>query len=183
MTSKARAANLPRAWPWLFAAGVAGALTYALWPEKTVKAPDQPPPEAVQPVAPSGAQMQLPNVGAPVSEWVSVSNALMDQGSFALAAEGYSHVLHQDSMNVSVWVDRGACKHALGDLRGAESDFRSALTIAPEHPTAHFNLGIVFFSEGRIDSAKLHFNYVLTAAPGSNEAERARELLAQKPGS
>ena len=181
MSSTANARSLPHGWPWLLAIGVVGAFTYALWPEpKALQVPAQPPPSVV---VPSGAQMQLPDPAAPVAEWERASNALMDQGQFELAAEGYTHVLHQDSMNVSVWVDRGACKHALGDLRGAESDFRAALAIAPEHPTAHFNLGIVFFSEGRTDSARLHFNYVLTAAPGSTEAERARTLLAQKPGS
>jgi Flp pilus assembly protein TadD len=102
----------------------------------------------------------------------------MDHGHFEPAARGYTHVLHLDSLNAAVWVDRGACRHALGDFAGAKSDFRRALALTPEHPTAHFNLGIVFYSQGQADSARLHFNFVISTAPGSNEAERARSLLA-----
>ena len=103
----------------------------------------------------------------------------MDHGQFDLAIRGYTHALHLDSGTVPLWVDRGACRHAVGDLAGAEADFRRALTLEPEHPTAHFNLGIVFYGRGLADSARLHLNYVVSAAPGSPEAERAGALLSQ----
>lgn len=177
MGSKSGAWVPPRGFAPLLAAGAVAAVAYAFWPEapsppQTQSQPDTP---AVTGVA--GGTL-LPDSGASVTEWIRTSNALMDQGQFAVAALGYDRVLHLDSSNVSIWVDRGACRHALGDLDGAESDFRRALAMEPEHPTAHFNLGIVFTSQGRRDSARLHFNYVMTASPGSSEAERARALLA-----
>jgi len=166
--------------PWLVAGAIA-ALAYALWPQTPVTETPVNPKPAPQAAGSQGLDLSLPEASAPVTAWIAASNALMDHGQFAAAAQGYSHVLQTDSLNVPIWVDRGACRHAQGDFTGALSDFRRALTLAPEHPTAHFNLGIVFLSLGQADSAKPHFNYVIAAAPGSPEAERARSLLA--PGS
>ena len=174
MSKRKAPARLPRAVAPILAAGAVAAVAYALWP-------DTPPPAPAPPVAQGSstqvAQILLPEPGAPVSEWVRAANALMDQGQFARAVEGYSHALHLDSSNVAVWVDRGACRHALGDLTAAEADFRRALQLVPEHTTAHFNLGIVFLTAGNLDSARPYFTYVQNAAPGSPEAARAKSIL------
>jgi Flp pilus assembly protein TadD len=182
MSTAKRTPFLPAGVAPVLAAGIVAALAYALWPEPPAPAPAQAPVVA-KPASDTAAVPDLPGAGAPVSEWIDAANGLMDHGHFARAAEGYTHVLHLDSNSVAVWVDRGACRHALGDMRGAESDFRRALALAPSHATAHFNLGIVFFSQGRIDSARTYFNYVIANAPGSNEAERARAILAGQKGS
>jgi len=119
----------------------------------------------------------LPDASAPLEQWIHASNHLMDEGRYDAAIQGYTHALDLDSQNIALWVDRGACRHATGDLEGAEGDFRRALRLLPEHPTAHFNLGIVFYSRGIADSARLHFNFVVNAAPGTPEAQRAISLL------
>lgn len=174
MSARVRTGPRPAAVaPWLLAGAVA-AVAYALWPQSPL-APTEgsaPPPAPV--ISPTGT---LPNAAAPLDEWIRASNQLMDEGRFDAAVAGYTHALHLDSQNVALWVDRGACRHSLGDLAGAEADFLRALRIVPEHPTAHFNLGIVYYSRGIADSAKLHFNFVVNAAPGSPEAERAGALI------
>ena len=158
--------------PWLLAGAVA-AVAYALWPERHPVPPSAAPPQA----APEASVEGLPGFDAPLEEWIRVSNRLMDEGHYDAAVKGYTHALHLDSQIVPLWVDRGACRHATGDLPGAEADFRQALKLQPEHPTAHFNLGIVYYTRGLADSAKPHFNFVVNAAPGSAEAERATALL------
>lgn len=153
-------------------AGVVAALAYALWPQ-----PAAPPREPARETEAPG--IPLPAQDAPVETWIRAANALMDHGQFEVAIRAYTHALARDSQNVPLWVDRGACRHALGDYEGAESDFRQALRLAPEHPTAHFNLGVVFFSRNLPDSARVRFSLVRTLAPASPEAERARALLSQ----
>lgn len=175
MAKREKRSGLPRGFAPVVAAGAVAAVAYAMWPEappvpQAPAAPGTPPPA-------QAIQNLLPDAGAPVSAWVTAANRLMDQGQYAQAIEGYSHAIHLDSSNVAVWVDRGACRHALGDLVAAEADFRRALRLVPEHTTAHFNLGIVFLTAGNIDSARPHFQYVQNASPGTPEAERAKSIL------
>jgi len=176
MSKRQAQGRLPRGVGPVLAAGAVAAVAYAMWPET--------PPTAVAPPAAPGAttpvqasRSLLPGPEAPVSEWVRAANTLMDQGQYTQAIEGYTHALHIDSSDAAVWVDRGACLHAVGNLKAAEADFRRALRLVPEHTTAHFNLGIVFLTAGQLDSARPHFSYVQNAAPGSPEAARAKSIL------
>jgi tetratricopeptide (TPR) repeat protein len=103
----------------------------------------------------------------------------MDSGRLAEAIVCYSRALELDSTVADVWVDRGACRHGMGDHRGAIDDFRHALTILPLHTIAHFNLGIVYFTAHTPDSARAWWNRLLLISPTGPQADRARALLAQ----
>ena len=164
--------KLPKTFVMLFSAGLVAAFAYALWPVRR-NVPERP----AQPSDAAGVAMLPPD--ATFEQWVQHSNQFMDQGAFPAAIAGYSEALDLDSMAVDVWVDRGACRHALSDFMGAEHDFRMALSIQSDHVTARFNLGIVFFSSGRLDSARVYWTWVTATAPESGEAVRARKLLVQ----
>jgi tetratricopeptide (TPR) repeat protein len=176
MSDSSKKSNLPRAFAPVLSAGIVAAFAYALWPDS----PPPPPPSPAQP-APAGqpVAVALPGADAPFDEWVRAANQLMDHGAFPAAIKGYTEALARDSSVAEVWVDRGACRHALGDYDGAETDFRYAMRLNPEHVTAHFNLGIVFYSSGKSDSARAYWEWVRDKAPNSNEASRAQSLLAQ----
>ena len=176
MADSSNKTNMPRAFAPVLTAGIVAAFAYALWPDS----PPPPPPPPQQP-PPTGQQaaVALPGPDAPSEEWIHAANQLMDQGAFPAAIKGYTEALARDSSVTDVWVDRGACRHALGDYDGAETDFRTAIGLNPEHVTAHFNLGIVFYSSGRSDSARAYWEWVRAHAPNSSEASRAQSLLAQ----
>lgn len=178
MNQSAKKSQMPRAFAPVVSAGIVAAFAYALWPEATPPPPQPPPPQQPVPAQQQPA-VALPGPGAPIGEWVHASNQLMDQGAFPAAIKGYTEALALDSSVAEIWVDRGACRHALGDYDGAESDFRYAIGLNPQHVTAHFNLGIVFYSSGKSDSARSYWEWVRSNAPNSNEASRAQSLIAE----
>jgi Flp pilus assembly protein TadD len=155
------------------------AVVYATWetPPQAPPGQSQKPPSS--PTQPPATQAALPASDATYEEWVAAGDQRMDSRMFADAVTCYSRALALDSSNADVWVDRGACKHGLGEAFGAIEDLRRALEIEPMHQIAHFNLGIVFLTSGAPDSARIWWNRLLLVAPSGREADRARALLAQ----
>lgn len=71
---------------------------------------------------------------------------------------------------------------AQGDLALASSLYRRALCLAPEHPTAHYLLGLALMGMGAEEEARVEWQ---AALDGAGEAQgdwgrcRAQSLLAQ----
>lgn len=168
--------------PWLIATGVIGliiAVTYAALSSGTpsIVAPPTVPTET------ETAPVLNPPPGADLSEWITMGNLQMDENRFRDAIRLYTHVIERDSQAVDVWVDRGGCRHALGDMNGALADFRAALVIAPLHQIAHFNMGITYYSGGMPDSAAIWWRRLLLFAPESPAAAKALRLMARSDSS
>lgn len=60
---------------------------------------------------------------------------------------------------------------------GAGKQLRRLLAIRPDHPEAHYRLGLVYAGGGRPAEAKEHLRRFLELAPDHPEAEAARRLL------
>ena len=101
----------------------------------------------------------------------------MDAGLYPAAIKHYTRALALDSSSADVWIDRGACKHAMGDEAAAITDFRRGLQLEPSHVIAHFNMGVAFLTQNQPDSAKLWWERMLTLAPTGVHSDRAREYL------
>lgn len=162
---------------WLIATGVIGlivAVAYATLSSgsRTIEAPTTVPAET------ESAPVSDPSPDADLSEWTAMGNLRMDENRFLDAIRLYTHVIERDSQAVDVWVDRGGCRHALGDMNGALSDFRTALNLAPLHEIAHFNMGITYYSGGMPDSAAIWWKRLLLFAPESPAAAKALRLMA-----
>lgn len=123
-------------------------------------------------------QIQLP---ASYDSLISAGHMLMDQQNFLVASEAYARALAIDSSNIDIIVDYGACLHGIGMPDRAVQEFRRALLKSPQHPIAHFNMGVVFLGEQKIDSARLYWERYLELEPRGPGADRARELLANNP--
>lgn len=175
MTSQGNAqSKIP---PWLIATGVAGliaAVTYA-----AMSSGSRVSPVSQQPVPAQTSRVPVadPSASADLSEWIIAGNIHMDENRFHDAIRLYTHVVERDTLAVNVLVDRGACRHALGDTEGALEDFRKALAIAPLHEIAHFNIGITYYSDGMPDSAAIWWRKLLLFSSNSPTADRARHLL------
>ena len=96
-------------------------------------------------------------------------------------------------------VARGMQAHQRGDLAAAERDYRAAITLAPEHPTALHYLGVIHYQRNRFDDAlplldravalvpeepEFHNNLGLTLAAADRTDEaiaQFRQALARKP--
>ena len=163
--------------PWLIATGVIGlivAVAYATLSSgrRTIESPTTVPTET------TSAPVSDPSPDADLSEWTAMGNLRMDENRFIDAIRLYTHVIERDSQAVNVWVDRGGCRHALGDMNGALADFKAALELAPLHEIAHFNMGITYYSGGMPDSAAIWWNKLLLFAPESPAAAKALRLMA-----
>jgi tetratricopeptide (TPR) repeat protein len=101
----------------------------------------------------------------------------MDSFNYAVAAECYRRALDLDDRSADVRCDFGACLHAMGLPQRALEEFRIVLAAEPTHQVVHFNLGIVHYDLGRLDSARYYWEALLALNPDERAAERVRELL------
>jgi len=166
----------------LVALGAVGAIIYAFWTSTPVSgpAPGKTAPFASSTPAASGAAIaDVPPPGASVQQLVATGNSRMDAGAYASAINYYTRALELDTSLVDVWVDRGACRHAMGNEAVARADFRQALDLDPVHIIAHFNMGVAFMTDGAPDSARAWWNRLLLLSPAGLHADRARALIAK----
>ena len=68
-------------------------------------------------------------------------------------------------------------QHRAGDLEAAEKTLQLAIDVAPDHPVAHNELGIVYRKLGRFDAARRHYEAALTIYPGYHYARRNLAVL------
>jgi Flp pilus assembly protein TadD len=76
-------------------------------------------------------------------------------GRLAEAAETYRSVLEAHPASARAWVNLANCEARLGKREGAESAYRKALAISPEHRDALNNLAWLLLEEGsRLEEAE-----------------------------
>lgn len=109
---------------------------------------------------------------------VDAGNQYMDQGSYALAAECYRRALAlQDAADVRV--DYGSCLHGMGLPIRAIEEFKRVLENHPAHGIATYNLGIIYFDQLQVDSARTYFERYLNLNPRGLLEDEARRYLRQ----
>jgi len=173
MANSGKSASPPKGLLLLAVVGAVGAVAYAFLGSGPTGPPGKSsaPPSAVAPI-------DLPPPGASLDVLVSTGNTRMDSGRYQSAIAYYSRALELDSSQVDVWVDRGACRHAIGQGTEARGDFAHALRLDPKHVIAMFNMGVAYMTDSREDSARVWWKRLLVESPTGLQADRARELLA-----
>lgn len=110
---------------------------------------------------------------------VSMGNALMDQGHYAMAVECYHRALEQHPDDANVIVDLGACQHALGQNKEAIASFMKGLSIDPGHKIAKYNLGIAYWGQGDTAQARGWWETFVKESPPSEMRSQVESLLVQ----
>lgn len=91
------------------------------------------------------------------------------QGDCDRASEEYARALAAAPRDADLWNDFGYFEYERQRLAESERALRRALEIAPDHPRATINLGLVFAEQGRYQEAlELHARIVGPAAARSN---------------
>jgi tetratricopeptide (TPR) repeat protein len=152
----------------------------------------RPVPEAVQPQAgqPAGGTMVLPpeiqelenSVAANPDNMgltLQLANALHDGLLYERAVPYYQSYLKSNPKDADARVDLGICYKELGKYTDAENEMKTALHYVPNHLHAHFNLGIVYLSEGNIEESNKWFKRTVALDPNSEVGKRAQQLLTQ----
>jgi tetratricopeptide (TPR) repeat protein len=70
-----------------------------------------------------------------------------------------------------------ALEHAAADTSEAESAFRRALTLNPDHAAAHYRLGVLLMTRGNVQGAAVALRRATEIEPGLVEARRALARL------
>jgi len=113
---------------------------------------------------------------------IQVGNQTMDEGNYPIAAEAYKRALAINGDSPDVRSDYGACLHGMGLEFRALEEFRTVLDDYPDHPIATFNMGIVYYNEQKLDSAKVYWEKYLTLEPESQMANTVKQYLQQIGG-
>lgn len=64
-----------------------------------------------------------------------------------------------------------------GDTAGSIAKFEEVLSIDPDHPRAHYHLGIAYVSAGNPGAAKEHLLKFIELAPEDPEVATAKDML------
>ena len=72
---------------------------------------------------------------------------------------------------------RGTELFQTGDSQAAAEEFRAALDWMPDHPGAHYQLGLSYLSQEANSEARMHLERFLELAPDHPEAASAEEML------
>jgi Tfp pilus assembly protein PilF len=62
----------------------------------------------------------------------------------------------------------------------AERSFRTAMRTSPEYAKAHYNLGVLFERQGRVEEAAAEFRTALRLDPGYTKARVGLEELSRR---
>ncbi len=101
---------------------------------------------------------------------------LDDQENAAAALKALADV--DPTVLIAEFYNKGNQLFDNGDIPGAIQEFKRILAIDPDHPRAHYRLGVCNVSSGNSAEAKTHLNRFMELAPDDPEAPVAKEMLA-----
>jgi predicted O-linked N-acetylglucosamine transferase (SPINDLY family) len=82
--------------------------------------------------------------------WGNLARLLFERERFAAAAAAYARLVAvRRELPPAVWVERAIAQQASGDLPAAETSFREAARLAPDHCAIQLNLGTVCAEQRR----------------------------------
>ena len=110
---------------------------------------------------------------------LQLANLLHDGLFFEKAIPFYKKYLLQNPSDANARVDMGICFKELGNFTEAEDQMKMALHYVPNHLYAHYNLGIVYLSEGNLEESNKWFKRTVALDPNSEVGKRAQQLLTQ----
>ncbi len=108
-----------------------------------------------------------------------LANLLHDVHIFDQAVEYYRRYLAKNESDPDARVDMGICLFELGRVNEAIVEMEKALTYAPNHQLALYNLGIVNLASGNVEKARDYFNKCINVNPNAEVAQKAKRMLEQ----
>jgi tetratricopeptide (TPR) repeat protein len=110
---------------------------------------------------------------------LQLANALHDRQLYDKAIPYYKAYILMNPKDADARVDMGICYKELGKYTEAEGQMKMALHYVPNHLFAHFNLGIVYLSEGNLEESNKWFKKTVALDPNSEVGKHAQQLLTQ----
>jgi tetratricopeptide (TPR) repeat protein len=159
----------------------AAALAAAGAPAAQLPATPPPPPVDVQRAADLERQANAAPADAAVR--VDLGNLYFDAERFDMAISWYEAALKIDPKNVDASTDLGVSYYSSNQIDRALAQFDHSLSVDPAHTKTLLNQGIVrAFGKQDLEGATKSWEYLVSIAPTSPEAARAKEALAAVRG-
>jgi cytochrome c-type biogenesis protein CcmH/NrfG len=113
------------------------------------------------------------------AENLDLGNFLFDSQKFEEAIFYYDKAIQANAKAVDVIVDAGVSYFNLNQIAKAKSYFEHALEVDAQHVNALYNMGIVSARLGDMQEMKKFWTRLVEAAPGSEQARNAQQMLEQ----
>ncbi len=118
-----------------------------------------------------------------VQAWIALGNLYFDTHQPQQSIDAYARALQLQPDNPDVLTDQGVMYRAVGAFDKAIANFQKANQLKPDHLQSLYNLGVVYaFDLKDLPKAEAAWNKILQLAPTSENAEQARQALAQIKG-
>jgi tetratricopeptide (TPR) repeat protein len=131
-------------------------------------APPAPPEPAKPKAAPRGPKALL-----------AQASKLLEKGEVEAALDLFGRVVADHPENAEALTGRGLCYFDLEEYAPAEASFLAALRLAPGQPDALLGLAETYRYQGKKSEAISHYERYLAQHPEGEEAEVARNALAE----
>jgi cytochrome c-type biogenesis protein CcmH/NrfG len=140
------------------------------------------------PVLPSAeAQARIAHLEAAVladpknrAAWADLGNEYFDSHQAQKAVDAYGKALALKPGDPNILTDQGVMYRQLGQFDNALANFQKANKLDPSHVQSLFNIGVVYANDlNKPEEAAKAWNKVLAAAPNSDQAAQARQMLSQ----
>jgi tetratricopeptide (TPR) repeat protein len=107
---------------------------------------------------------------------------LLERGEHQEAAAVFGRILEDDPANAQAHYYLGVCKRNLGDLEGAEQQYRLAIGYDANLPAAHNNLGLLLLEKGDLTHAESELHTYLGQKPEDAGAHYNYALVLEESG-
>ncbi len=114
--------------------------------------------------------------------WSMQAMVSANRGHYKEAEEELSKAIVQLPRNANLFINRALARYHLDNLRGAMSDYDTALEIEPGNYLGHFNRGLLRAQVAEDNRAIEDFNFVLEQEPTNTIALYNRALLLDRTG-
>jgi tetratricopeptide (TPR) repeat protein len=115
--------------------------------------------------------------------WIALGNLYFDTHQPQKSVDAYARALELKPDDPDVLTDQGVMFRALGAYDKAIANFQKASQVDPKHLPSLYNLGVVYaFDLKDVPKAEDAWNRLIQLAPGSENANQARQALAQVKG-
>jgi tetratricopeptide (TPR) repeat protein/ribosomal protein S27AE len=119
--------------------------------------------------------------------WYDAGSAYQQQNAVFMARQAFtqSEKLYErflkefEPKNVAARIDYAYTLLSQGRADDAIAETKKALEVEPNHAIALYNLGVIYNRKGDATESKKYFNAAIKAAPDSDVAKAAQELLKQ----
>jgi tetratricopeptide (TPR) repeat protein len=113
---------------------------------------------------------------------LQMANAWYDAGAFFQAEQFYARYLREyNPKDVAARVDYAYTILRQGRPEEAIAETKKALEFEPNRVEALYNLGVIYYGQKDFQSSKLWFEKCIAAAPGTEIAQSARQIISSLP--